>query len=849
MAETVDYKVNIDASDLSNQLQNIKNQIDQAMAMYSFNTTTPLLSTSPQFPLGEQLGQATDTGAGMALGSLHNMIQSSRLGMQKLTQDMQNIALSTPVTFPAFHPSNVSWQPQFAGGMLSNGFEALTGWGYDPHMSTTRGGYQRKAGRLFEDEFAVGLGNFAAGGVGSVVGGALGSLVAPGIGTFVGGLVGGMVGEGAAGFLDFNAASNVRAFTRDTSWRFLSGEFSPAEATKIGNIASTMARSPELVGYRVSPGDIQSSIKAFTEAGGFDFSRSADEFADKMKTVVVAIEKVKQTLQVSKDEAARIIADLQLMGVPMTTNAINDASIGIKALASATGYRAGEMMEFGGRVSELVRGTGVDLGSAYFGGMNLLGNVRGLMANGTFSPQLMAQLGGAENTAMTMARQGYEYMSGMGGFVTLSAMTNYGPGTSYLMDPYQRMIGGVAGASSVGKFLELRGAQSDMVSMLGPEKSYQMFAGSMLSEAEWYANSMGADLNRNTFRSIMQMTRGLSAPQADALLNYNLQTHTNVLANTFAQNARERADQIPGPLDTAIDVAENALSSFVNRPSGPRAISLNDMYQRTAGEFRDFGRSMGNLFSLGTTTTYIDDPTRGTNNADVWKSYGKRLNDYMPAPNTYVAKKGLKDIATLAAADENYALFVEKAGYKGFADMAKEAHGDKDKLAYMIEMQLKEGNEDAQKGLANAPITSEWKRIGVTNAQAFTTIGTSMATGAAVGGTLGAVVGGLLGWGSAVQNAEKADKARADQRMDIESGKTAELIKETQQLEAFSKEAQRKWGTTLSVTNEEQRKQLETLRSVVGGRTEKDILQSMAALMAGNGIRVIDVTPGKDKNK
>jgi hypothetical protein len=197
------------------------------------------------------------------------------------------------------------------------------------------------------------------------------------------------------------------------------------------------------------------------------------------------------------------------------------------------------------------------------------------------------------------------------------------------------------------------------------------------------------------------------------------------------------------------------------------------------------------------------------------------------------------------AADENYALYVAQSD-PTLGSLVKDAGGDPAIIKAAIQRKLLEGDETTMRAMTGAPVPSEWKRIGVTNAQAAATITTSALAGAPLG-ILGMVAGGIEGWYTATQQMETAKKAKDEQAASIKSGEMAKLREESIQLEAFSKEAQRKWGTSLSVTDEEQRKQLETLRSVVGGRTEKDILQSMAALMAGNGIRVIDVTPKKNK--
>src|SRR5271157_733599 len=106
--DTLNYRVNVDTSSLASQLQQIKNQVDSAMASYTFNATLPdPYPRAYAFPAQQfndqmvQFGVGASQGLGIAQQSADQFMMSSRLGFQKFAYDVQNSMLATPVGMPA----------------------------------------------------------------------------------------------------------------------------------------------------------------------------------------------------------------------------------------------------------------------------------------------------------------------------------------------------------------------------------------------------------------------------------------------------------------------------------------------------------------------------------------------------------------------------------------------------------------------------------------------------------------------------------------------------------------------------------------------------------------------------
>ena len=579
MAETIDYKVRIDTSSLADQLQQVKNQVDQAMATYTFRTAMP--DPQPQayaFPeaqfqsgIGVSAGQAVDTGRQMVQQDLNNLYQSTRLGFHKFSQDAMNLALTSQLGVPP-QISNYAElnMPSFNNhGFLSQGAAGF-GKGYDPHMSLSLGAYQRYARNAFSDNAFSSLMSGVGRGMESAV--SLASMASPVL-NFLGATSMGAATAGVASLLgpaalayeigapDFEAYLNMRGAARDTSWRFLSGRFSNREAGDIANKATWYGRGEETIGRRMTIGDVQETMKSYTEAGGFDFIHNSREFSEALKTIVESIARGSEALRMSRDEYSRWHAQMNNMGLVSTTQNALGLQTAVAGAALGAGYTAQELTQFGMQTAEMVRGTGISMGSAFVGGIDLLAGLKGSARGGYISKELIQQLGGFENAGSTMARIGYQFGQSSAGLTALAAESYYGPGfVAGGATQTDAMMGAIARINSPQAYLEMRGTQAARLSNKAPE---ELFMDQMAWQMQTLYRAMGSN-QKLTEEQWVGYANNLGYDNATARLGWNTTTRgpSSRLAQIEAETALQIAENTPGIFKQAVDVVQNGLAGL-----------------------------------------------------------------------------------------------------------------------------------------------------------------------------------------------------------------------------------------------------------------------------------------------
>ena len=576
MAETIDYKVRIDTSGVADQLQNIKNQVDQAMATYNWRTRTP--DPQPQafaFPYDNYTGggttpsyisptiaagQAIDTGAQQAYQASRNILETSRLGFQKFTQDVQNAALITSIgRAPSLANYGEPLMPDFSdNGTFRREFEALTGWGYNPHMSMTYGAYSRYAQNAFGDNLTSSIVS-AMNTTGNVLGGVALASTIFGTGALAATLgPAGMV-LGAAPILtqDALASANINAYTRDTSWRFLSGRLSRGDTERIAAEATHMGRTPELVGYGMGLSDVQQTIKTYTEAGGFDMVRNASEFADAMKTIVGSIAQGAQTMRMSREDYATFHAQMSKFGmVPNAASALGLQQV-IAGQALAAGYTPAEMIQFGMQSAEMVRGTGISMGTAFMGGIGALADIKAMARSGDISIETLNQLNGAENAAATMNRVGYGWANSAAGFTQFAAESYYGRNAAG-MGLTNMMSGAIGRITSPMEFLRFQGSMAARISGKSGEELFLDDASMYMQQLKMLADATGEPIDKNLWMGYM---KGRGIDTAQSTLMWEAGTSRNFGAIDFLNNTtRETLDQRGAPIQRIVDKIGNELA-------------------------------------------------------------------------------------------------------------------------------------------------------------------------------------------------------------------------------------------------------------------------------------------------
>ena len=267
----------------------------------------------------------------------------------------------------------------------------------------------------------------------------------------------------------------------NTSWRFLGGRFTRAQAGQIGENLATAQRSDALLGYDVTATDVSRVMSEFTEMGGFDTTRSAAEYQTRAKAMIENHRKIMQTLKVTETEALAVIKEFNLQSPNADLNFLTNKTA-ISAYAS--GLTGREMLQFSNQAAEIVRGTGISMTSAFMGSMDTMELVRRGMQSGVISPELIRQYGGAENYALNVTRIGYEFGMSRQGMTDLAAASERGGfGNMIGLNPIERL-------GSAAKYLTKYGIKG-MLENIGTAEQRVSGVPAALLTAEKFANIAG----------------------------------------------------------------------------------------------------------------------------------------------------------------------------------------------------------------------------------------------------------------------------------------------------------------------------------------------------------------------
>lgn len=623
MPETIDYKVNIDASSVADQLQQLKGQLDQAMASYTFSATTP--DPTPQayaFPTAQftqQMGVASQAGTEMSrdISTSMTMAQeaatsftdTARLGYQKFTRDVQNTMLMTPAgvgTIP-FSPDE-KWMPSFRGMSQSRAaFEAITGYGHENGMSISPGRYRERARNAFSDNLvdwtvgaaeatgtALSLGGLVAGGLGYTgAAAAMGTLGIPL-----------MLAEGfmaTAGY-DIRPAMQARSYIRDTSWRTLMGETKGAALDKMALDVVTAGRTNATLGYNVSNTDAMQMVQGFTEVGGFDNVRTADEYSKRVKMVVENSRYLQEVLQASQKEVLGFMKEGITMGLMNDTTTARQFGLTMAGMAYKAGYTPSEFHTFGMQSAEMVRGTGIYMGAGYIGGQGALAITKDMMRSGNLGPETVMQMGGAENTAATVNRLGWNFGLSDPGFTFLLANKAVGPAAAG-MGPTDQLAAALGQVNSLGDFLNLKGQQPKMASKMGAPALFGAMANQKLRLFKMIQDAEGVDLNEDTYATVNAFQNGTDRATSDLEFAYfrdAAKGESRIFAETIGAAEKLAADQSRGTMGVAWDLTKNKAAQFFGTRSWAQATmdvgnsfdrglkKISDLFSTV--EYRDWGR-------------------------------------------------------------------------------------------------------------------------------------------------------------------------------------------------------------------------------------------------------------------
>ena len=544
--ETLKYRVELDASDLSSQLEQLRGQIDAAVgAQADLATAGSLPSASNLLQMGginaAPAGDfAAGPGAGMsAMGgsfaplgadaggftqqtnqfmqslgqTLDQAAERTRLGFSKFNEDFRRIGLLQSPDYPEFGASFAP--PIDEQSVRGRGFfrsiGGAMGFGYDPMSTMSPGAYMRASeqtamggagGFLMDNKFSIG---------GTAIGAAVGSVI-PGVGTAIGATVGGLIGTGVDMAEDLILADVRQVNQMSLGLRSMAAEqgfsISRTQSESMSRAMLDQTRSIQGIMEGRSLEEMQGNLAVFAEAGGFSQTSGAQEFETKVQQVLENTRQVAHSLGVFQDEAVRIMAELESKGIAGPGQMPGLAGqMGV--LGGLSGMSAVDMIGFGVQSSEMFTGTGIRADDAFNIAIQSRVSAANLSYGDDFQREAVRQAGGANAAGMTIMEQSVRHM--MSGQGMLQVANILGGGQIVEGNINQQLAGGINYLQSdPSNFFRMLAVQGDVVGQMGPMAQQTQFMSSMISQAE----ALGVGTDTASLTGFISQTQGMSIADA-----------------------------------------------------------------------------------------------------------------------------------------------------------------------------------------------------------------------------------------------------------------------------------------------------------------------------------------------
>jgi len=476
--DTLTYKIEIDPSDLGAQLDQIRSQVNMAMGAAAFSQAPapPGLDMSfsalPSY-MATTAGSFAETTQQLA-GSSHSDLSSYlnhnydafKLGYSKFTTGMERMGLMVPpapiVRFPQQGITDFTRQMEAIqaigqpGGRLFTAtglenvdmpglFKGALGFGYDPNeMAFSRSEFNQRYGDALGTR-VTGLLERNTGMLTGMAGGAAIGAVGGPVGAFAGSIIGmgydmTMGWAGQQRQQEEQVGGALQAISKRT---LMPTALSESGGTRMAENLLGIADSYESRVNKLTRDDIQSELLEFTKSGGFDATRSVDEFESVAKGVIANTRKVMQSLRMTQEEAIKMMADMQREGLVSTGDASMFA-LDISQSAKASGMDPMELMNFMRQGAEMYRGSGVGMQ----GGMQMLQEARltvqDMVQDTGTGLTIARELGGTSNAAAALAQGQTNFMQTAMGLVQYNNMQHGGATTD--------MIGALGNLSGMNAF-------------------------------------------------------------------------------------------------------------------------------------------------------------------------------------------------------------------------------------------------------------------------------------------------------------------------------------------------------------------------------------------------------------
>jgi len=575
MPKSIVYKVSLDTSDVSAKLQELRNSLDMAFGGGSFASTrsdiqdlsslqanitkqpfgttglanlqTSLPETSKKFvETTSDLFLRGQDFTGKFMTGYQNVVDSGRLGYQKLLDDVHKAGMS-------YGMSNIGPDQAFIPDLRNRGTistlgAAILGTGYSPDMAISPGAYSQASRDILTREKMVDILSFGAGMAGAGVGGALGATV-------VGGMLGGPIGAIAGGLISSEAtdilATTYRRdldrarFIQNTSWRFLGGEIDSNQAMVASRQINEIIQSPGVRMRGVSRPEAEQAITSYTEFGGFDAVRTAEQYTQEVAKLLGSVQQVKHILHTSLTGATQAMAQWGSIGIqdPLSF------AVGLGAQSSMSGLLPSQLMAMGTQGIGMVQGTGIPLEAGFRGAINMGVNVRALQQSQQMSAETVRQFGGPEATAGWLTQRGWSSaLSNMGAIneAVLSQGTTTDQLSRMTFTDKISAVGNIMGDPEA--YFKFMGNRGEQIGKLGPEffnavtlKQYQ----------DMYTMATGvAKIDPAAFKGFLTTEIGMKDNEAAALMA--VQTRAQRVGRLYGEHGKMqklRLDEEPGILD------------------------------------------------------------------------------------------------------------------------------------------------------------------------------------------------------------------------------------------------------------------------------------------------------------
>ena len=429
--EPLEYKISFDTSEVAQKLSEVKNAMDVAFGAQAFNTagadtypfqgmfegTSPMASSAmASAQQGVQMAQGTFGGIQNAFST---MAETSRLGYSKFTRDLEMTGLMSGSMRGA--PQALTYGQhiqQIKQGGLWDDIGGAMGFGYAPTMPMAFKEYTRAHKKeAMEDFMAPSWGEAIGVGVGAA---------------FAGGPIGwGMVGLGGAALAtkaalypftsELRHQKALESFVGGTSWRFLSGQFNKEDREGLGTYLRELPDQPSISARGYERGEVDEMLSTFTEAGGFDYVRTAQDYKEKTKQLFEGHRQLMHTLHVTSKEATTLMGQLS-KELGIDNFAAFSGEVG--ALADVAGLTRTEATSFMMKSAKMVEGTGYEMKGFALSAGRMLQDVQNMARAGILSDEDLRAAGGPQNIALNMARSAMNYMGSPAGFVTQAALAS-----------------------------------------------------------------------------------------------------------------------------------------------------------------------------------------------------------------------------------------------------------------------------------------------------------------------------------------------------------------------------------------------------------------------------------------